>query len=204
MENILDSLKFVLSCNEFVELKPDQGFQIDLRYATTNNFVGENMYGPFNRAFLHKDAAKQLFEAHRLLQVRNPGYTFIIYDALRPRSIQWILWNHVEGTDAEMYVAQPERGSLHNFGMAVDLSVLDDKGELLDMGAGFDDFRPIAQPILEDKFLAEGILSEKHIKNRLILRNCMLDAGFIGLKHEWWHFDAMDRTVVRESFTIVE
>ena len=130
--SIVDSLNFLMKSQDFIELNRP-GFKIDLRYGSTNNFVGVNMYGPFNKAFLHKVAAEKLFAAHAKLIARHPRYSFIIYDALRPRSIQRVLWSHVEGTPGEKYIARPEPGSLHNFGFAVDLSILDEHGrELLD------------------------------------------------------------------------
>lgn len=204
-ESVLKSVDFLLGSADFVEIKPGDGFQIDLRYASENNFVGYDMYGPhFRRAFLHKIAAEMLFKALQNLRAANPEYSFIIFDALRPRSIQRVLWGHVLGTDGERYIANPDSGSLHNFGFAVDLSVLDGLGRELDMGAGFDDFRPIAQPQLEERFLAEGLLTEQHIQNRRVLKEAMHAAGFKQLPHEWWHFDAMPKAEVRSRFQIVE
>lgn len=200
---ILDSLNFLMNSTDFIELN-QPGFKIDLRYGSTNNFVGVNMYGPFNKAFLHKVAAEKLFVAHARLIAKYPKYSFIIYDALRPRSIQRVLWANVEGTPGEKYIAKPEPGSLHNFGFAVDLSVLDENGMELDMGAGYDDFRDIAQPQLEEKFLASGELTSEHISNRVILRNVMEEADFKQLAHEWWHFDALPKAEVKDRFRIVE
>ncbi len=204
MKNIVESLNFVLGHSEFKELATDSGYVIDLRYASNNNFVGQNMYGPFNRAFLHKLAAQKLDHALAHLRRSHPGYRFIIFDALRPRCIQRVLWDHVAGTASEMYVANPDRGSMHNFGMAVDLSVLDESGNELDMGAGFDDFRPIAQPEQEASFVSQGLLTPMHITNRLILREAMQAAGYTPIRHEWWHFEALPRDQVRQSFSIVE
>ncbi len=204
MASITDSLNFLLTSKDFVELREGCSFKIDLRYASTNNFVGVNMYGPFNRAFLHKVAGEKLFAAYAQLQRKNPGYKFLIFDALRPRSIQRVLWSHVEGTPGEKYIARPEPGSLHNFGFAVDLSILDSSGFELDMGAGYDDFRDIAQPQLEARFTASGELTSTHIANRLVLREAMEAAGFAQLAHEWWHFDALPKSQVKDQFTIVE
>lgn len=202
--SIIDSLNFLLRSHDFVELTDGPQFKIDLRYASTNNFVGVNMYGPFNKAFLHKFAADKLFAAVQLLQQRHPGHRFIIFDALRPRSIQRVLWDHVVGTEGEKYIAKPEPGSLHNFGFAVDLSILDPDGHELDMGAGYDDFRPIAQPQLEPQFVASGDLTGEHIQNRMILRRVMEDSGYAQLAHEWWHFDALPKSIVKEKYQIVE
>jgi D-alanyl-D-alanine dipeptidase len=201
---ILESLNFLESSADFIELKDGESFRIDLRYGTTNNFVGHNMYGPFQKAFLHKIAAEKLFRALSLLQSHHPGFRFLIFDALRPRSIQRILWSHVEGTPGEKYIARPEPGSLHNFGFAVDLTVLDDQGRELDMGAGYDDFRDIAQPQLEEKFIASGELTRDHFRNRMTLRSVMETAGFAQLAHEWWHFDALPKAEVKDRFKIVE
>lgn len=199
-----ESLTFILSSPDFVELHEGQDFHIDLRYASGDNFVGFDMYGPFRRAFLHRDAAAQLAEAVHALKRIDSRYRFVIFDALRPRSIQRILWSHVVGTENQQYIADPDKGSLHNFGFAVDLSILDENGEEFDMGAGFDDFRPVAQPQLEAKHLAEGLISAKQIDNRLILRESMQSAGFRQLPHEWWHFDARDRETVRAQYKLVE
>ena len=203
-DNILDSLKFLMDSSDFVELTEGSSFHIDLRYASANNFVGYDMYGPFRRAFLHRVAAEKLFIASQLLQSHHPGYRFIIYDALRPRSIQRVLWSAVEGTPGEKYIARPEPGSLHNFGFAVDLSILDLEGRELDMGAGFDDFREIAQPQLESRFVASGELTRAHFANRAMLRSVMETAGFTQLAHEWWHFDAMPKAEVKDRFRVVE
>lgn len=204
MSNVLDSLGYLLASRDFVELKESPDFHIDLRYNSTNNFVGRDMYGPFNRAFLHKIAAAKLQKALRELKAQNPAYRFIVYDALRPRSVQRILWSHVIGTEGEKYIANPDLGSLHNFGFAIDLSILDEAGHELDMGAGYDDFRPLAQPQLEEKFLADGTLTRRQVDNRLVLRRAMEASGFAQLAHEWWHYDALPKQEVRSKFRIVE
>jgi len=203
-DSILASLSFLEASNDFVEITDGDDFKIDLRYGTTNNFVGHDMYGPFQKAFLHKVAADKLFKALELLKSHHPDHRFLIFDALRPRSIQRVLWSHVAGTPAERYIAKPEPGSLHNFGFAVDLSILDGIGRELDMGAGYDDFRDIAQPQLEEKFIASGELTRQHFHNRMMLRSVMETAGFTQLAHEWWHFDALPRAEVKDRFKIVE
>lgn len=178
--------------------------RIDLKYATLDNFMNENVYGEFNRAFLHSHAAEKLQSAASLLSETKPGYKFIIYDVLRPRSVQWIMWRKVEGTYQQDYIANPERGSNHNFGMAVDLSILNENGEVLDMGTGFDEFDEMSQPRHEEKYLSEKKLHPAHHQNRLLLRECMETAGFKQLSTEWWHFDALPRAEIRANFKIVE
>ena len=198
------SLQFVLSSSDFVEFKDAADLTIDLRYASTNNFASKNLYGSFNRAFLHKYTADKLEKARTELRRRKPGYKFVILDALRPASIQQVLWEIVKGTEGEKYFARPELGSLHSFGFAVDLTIADTIGRELDMGAGFDDFRLIAQPKYEEKFLAEGLLNNKHLENRKLLRSLMEGAGFIQLPNEWWHYDALPKADVRAKYQIVE
>ena len=131
---------------DFVEIKPGPGIAVDLRYATTNNFTGLNLYQEFDRAYLHRDAADRLERAVHFLRQRHPEYRIVIYDALRPRSVQRKLWAHVRDTPQRIYVADPERGSVHNYGLAIDCSILDDRGVALDMGTEFDFFGPLAQP----------------------------------------------------------
>ncbi len=204
MREIARSLDFVTRSGDFIELKNGPAYALDLRYASRNNFVGVDMYGPLTRAFLHKDCAQQLQAAWSHLQTLQPGYRFVIFDALRPRSVQRVLWAHVKGTENERYIANPDKGSLHNFGFAVDLSLLDASGTELDMGAGFDDFRPLAQPQLEEQFVREGLLGPQHLRHRHLLRDVMTSAGFSQLAHEWWHFNGASGAWVRANFQIVE
>lgn len=199
-----ESLKSVRSSGDYVEIKNSDEIVLDLRYATTNNFTGQNLYGVFNRAFLRKSAAEKLHRAGANLNVVKPKYRLLIFDALRPRSVQYLLWNKVKGTDQQKYVANPQGGSIHNFGLAVDLSVVDETGRELDMGTAFDDFTALAQPALEEKFLESGKLTQQQLQNRLLLRKAMEDAGFIQLPLEWWHFDALPKAEVKKNYSIVE
>jgi D-alanyl-D-alanine dipeptidase len=198
------SLQIVLHSQDFVELIDSDYYVIDLKYATTDNFMNENVYKEFNRAFLHSHAAEKLEKAAFKLKELKPNYKFIIYDVLRPRSVQWKMWNKVKGTHQQQYIANPEEGSSHNYGMAVDLSILDDKGQVLDMGAGFDEFDDISQPQYESKFRAEKRLTSTHIENRNLLRACMEPVGFKQFSTEWWHFNALPFSEIRNHFKIVE
>lgn len=197
-------LEAISSNISFVNLSSIEGVKIDLRYATTRNFMSKNVYGDFRTAFLHREAAAMLARAVQALRRDHPGYALLIFDALRPRSAQRVLWDHVKGTDQERYVANPDRGSMHNYGCAVDLTVVDAVGKELDMGTGFDVFLPLSQPQLEEKFLASGDLKREHHQNRLLLRSAMLEGGFRQLPHEWWHYDAFSGDEVRARFQIVE
>lgn len=177
---------------------------MDLRYASTNNFMNKNVYGDFKETFLHKVAFEKLKTAAKNLTQAHPGYKFIVFDALRPQRVQRLLFAFVEKSPQEKYVANPAKGSMHSYGFAVDLSVLDPKGHELDMGTPFDDFTELSQPQKENEFLKSGKLSSQQIANRLILRKAMEEAGFKVLEHEWWHFDALPQSEVRTNYKIVE
>jgi zinc D-Ala-D-Ala dipeptidase len=188
----------------FEDISVIPGIRIDLKYATKDNFVGENVYGTFIHAYLHSSAAKKLKTALELLQNEKPGYGLLVYDALRPRSAQHVLFNKVKGTDQQQYVADPVKGSLHNYGLAVDLTITDENGAILDMGSGFDDFRPLSQPSKEEMFMQEGLLTPRQVENRKLLRRVMTNAGFISIPHEWWHFNSVTLQEARENFPVFE
>jgi D-alanyl-D-alanine dipeptidase len=200
----MGSVQSLLAAGEFVEIGGRPGIVPDLRYATASNFTGAVVHGAFERALLHKDAAAKLERAVATLRERAPDHSLLIYDALRPRSVQWLLWNHVKGTAQEPYVAEPRRGSIHNYGMAVDLTIVDGQGRELDMGSYFDDFSEQAEPRHEPELLRTGKLTKAQLANRLQLRHLMEGAGFIQMPHEWWHYDAMTRAQVEAGYRIVE
>ena len=185
---------------DFRHLDSIEGIRTDLRYATPDNFVGRDLYSPYDCAWLHVDAAAALEKAVAWLAARKPGHRFLVLDALRPQRVQEQLWAALEGTELRMYLADPARGSIHSFGMALDITILGDDGRELDMGTGFDDLTERSHPALEARLLAAGEISAQHIANRQLLREAMSHAGFIGINSEWWHFDCGDRERVRATF----
>jgi len=184
------------------KLNPD--IAVKLMYSTTDNFIGQDAYGDLETCYLVVEAAEKLSQAQKLLDQANPGYKLIVYDGLRPRSVQQIMWDLVKGTDFQPYVANPLTGSIHNYGAAIDLSIIDPNGTPLDMGTPFDFFGELAQPGLEQQFLKEGKLTEKQIANRLLLRNTMKKAGFYELSIEWWHFNAFPTKYIKANYQIIE
>ena len=114
--------------------------------------------------------------------------------------MQQQLWDALEGTGLQMYLANPARGSIHPYGMALDITLLDEQGRELDMGTGFDDMTDLSHPALEEGFLVAGRLTDAQVANRRLLREGMLAAGFFGINTEWWHFDCGDRDLVRATF----
>ena len=176
---------------DFLDISTIPGVKVELRYATENNFMKRNVYGDFRTAYLQKIAFQKLEKAAAALAKEKPGYQLLVLDAMRPRSVQRVLFSYVKGTPQEDYVANPDTGSVHNYGFAVDLTVIDAKGKELDMGTPYDDFTKLAEPQHEKAFLKDGQLTKAQLENRLILRRAMESAGFKVLPNEWWHFDAM-------------
>ena len=186
--------------SEFRHLSSIAGIAVDLRYATPNNFIGRDLYSPYDCAWLHVDAAAALERVVARLKEQRPGCTVLVLDALRPQRVQQQLWDALEGTGLQMYLANPERGSIHSYGMALDITILDEAGRELDMGTGFDDMTELSHPRLEEGFLQTGALTEAQVANRRLLRDAMFQAGFVGINTEWWHFDCGDRNLVRQTF----
>lgn len=188
---------------DFRHLSAVEGIGIDLRYATADNFVGRDLYNPLDCAWLHRDAAAALERAVAWLAMRRSDHRLLVLDALRPQRVQEQLWQALQGTELLGYIAEPGRGSIHSFGMAVDITIVDAAGRELDMGTGFDDLSERSHPALEDRLLAAGELEMQHVANRQLLRDAMFQAGWVGIHSEWWHFDCGDRVLVRQNYTRV-
>ena len=184
----------------FRHLSTIAGIAVDLRYATPNNFIGRDLYSPFDCAWLHRDAAAALEQAVAWLARHAPGHTLLVLDALRPQRVQQQLWDALDGTGLRIYLADPARGSIHSYGMALDVTLLDAAGHELDMGTGFDDMTDLSHPALEEGFLLAGALGDTQVAHRRLLRAAMVQAGFVGINTEWWHFDCGDRNQVRQTF----
>jgi D-alanyl-D-alanine dipeptidase len=198
MNSFADQISWIEK--NFTEIHPGPQVALDLKYATTDNFAGENLYAGFHRCFLHPVAAKKFAHACEILARKHPDLQFRIWDALRPRSVQARMFAFLRGGPYQDYVAAPDPGSLHNYGMAIDLTLQKKSGETLEMGTDFDDFRDLAQPKFEEKFRASGELSEAALGHRLWLRGILEEAGFRVLPHEWWHFNALPAEQVHGFF----
>lgn len=188
---------------DFRALASIDGIKVDLRYASANNFVGRDLYSPLDCAYIHRDAARALERVVAWLKRERKDVSPLILDAMRPQRVQEALWQALAGTGLRLYLAEPKRGSIHSFGMAVDITLIDKSGRELDMGTPFDDLTELSHPAKEALFLAEGKLTPTHLANRKLLRNAMIHAGFHGINTEWWHFDCGDRVKVRAEFARV-
>ena len=163
---------------ELVELKHTvPNLVLDIRYATTNNFTGQQLY-PQARCFLRGEPAKQLRRVQA--ELAQSGFGLKIFDGYRPLSVQRKMW---EVFPQPGYVADPRKGSRHNRGAAVDVTLirLADGSELL-MPTPYDDFTERAHR----NFMQ---LPAEAIRNRQLLEQVMARHGFVGLPTEWWHFD---------------
>jgi D-alanyl-D-alanine dipeptidase len=189
----------IASHPDFRALASLPDIEVDLRYAGPDNFVGRSVYGGLDCAWLRREAAEALVNASQWLARQRPGYRLLVLDALRPQRVQEALYAELAGTPLALYLAHPERGSIHSFGMAVDLTVLDPQGAEVDMGTGFDEMTLISHPDHEAEHLALGLLTAAQVTERGWLRAAMRQAGFHGISTEWWHFDFGDRVAVRRD-----
>ena len=182
----------------------DKTIKVDLVNSNPDcNFFRENFYSGLRKAYLKKEVAKKLSLAQICLKSKYPDYYLLIMDAARPRSVSRLMYKKMKGTKFEKYVANPYKGSMHNYGIAVDITIVDSRGKEIDMG-----FSPFYKSTLAI-YLGYGKLrifglSEKQGQNRKLLADIMKEAGFIPLSHEWWHFNGMPKNVAREKYQIIE
>ncbi|HSM60609.1 MAG TPA: M15 family metallopeptidase, partial [Longimicrobiales bacterium] len=165
---------------ELVTLDPT--IRLDIRYASTNNFMGEVFY-PEPRAFLQRPAAEALVRAHRWLGER--GYGLLVHDGYRPWYVTKMFWDATpEGM--KVFVADPASGSRHNRGAAVDLTLYDRAtGEPVEMPGGYDEFSPRSFPDYPGG-------TSRQRWHRELLREAMEREGFTVYEAEWWHFDYVE------------
>ncbi|MFM6935726.1 MAG: M15 family metallopeptidase, partial [Flavobacteriales bacterium] len=146
IENLIDpSIVSAFPLVDVQDLNP--AIVVELKYATTDNFMGMVLYERLKSAYLQKDVAERLSKVQIYLSKLKPGYRLCIYDALRPVSVQQKMWDALDSlppVERGKFVSNPKNRSLHNLGAAVDLTILDQDGKALDMGANYDDIRQIA------------------------------------------------------------
>lgn len=150
----------------------------DLRYATKNNFTGKKLYKQDESTFARLPVVNALKKVQE--ELRTAGLSLKIWDAYRPYSITKKMWDLVGD---ERYVANPSKGSNHNRGLAVDVTLMDTKnGVELNMGTGYDNFTDTAHHSFTD-------LPADILQNRKLLKQVMEKHGFKALETEWWHFN---------------
>jgi zinc D-Ala-D-Ala dipeptidase len=164
----------------FVNLKSYNSlFAYDLKYATNDNFLKQAVYD-CPECYLRLKTAKALIEANN--EFISLGYKIKLFDCYRPLSIQKKMWEIVSNPN---YVADPSKGSIHNRGCAIDITLVDLKGNELDMGTKFDFFG-------EESSHNYKKLSDKVLNNRQLLKKIMLKHNFKSFDSEWWHYNLTD------------
>jgi len=183
MRNILTIYAMILGLivqaqqSDFVRLKDlSEDFVLDMRYATANNFLKQQVYD-CGECYLRKATAKALVKAQE--EFKQHGYRIKLFDCYRPLSVQKKMWKILPGTD---YVANPAKGSKHNRGAAVDLTLVDKNGKELNMGTGFDYFGKKAHHTYTD-------LPKEVLANRRLLKEVLAKHNFKSIYSEWWHYE---------------
>ncbi len=190
----LDSLD---SHKKLIDLKKlDEEFKLDVRYASTNNFMRSKFYVN-ERAFFNMSAADRLIEAKN--ELKELGYGIIVYDAYRPWFVTKMFW---EGTPENLkhFVANPENGSSHNKGCAIDIGLYDiETGKSIDMISGYDEFTERAYP----NYMG-GSKKQRDIRDILI--KVMEKNDFTVYEYEWWHFNynKCDSGIMNYSFSEID
>jgi D-alanyl-D-alanine dipeptidase len=165
---------------ELVEIiRLDSSIHLDIRYATRNNFTGKKMYG-IAGAFLQKPAAEALVNVSR--ELRPLGYGLLVFDGYRPWSVTKKFWK-ITPKNKRHFVADPRKGSRHNRGCAVDLTLYElSTGRMVEMTGEYDEMTKRSYPDYQGG-------SSMQRQNRDLLRSRMEANGFTVYPYEWWHFD---------------
>ena len=183
----------------------DPTLQVSLMYARADNFVGSVLYDDLRQAYLHPEAAAALVKAQKRLKQLRPELSLKIYDAARPMHIQQKMWNKVKNTSMKIYVSNPAHGGgLHNYGLAVDITLCDAKGDSLPMGTKIDHLGIAAHIDQESQLVAKGTISKRAQQNRQLLRQVMRYAGFKPLRTEWWHFNFKSRAEAKRLYKVIK
>ena len=182
----------------------DKTIKVDLVNSDPdNNFFRENYYNGLNKAYLRREVAEKLSSAQKYLKSQSPRYSILIMDAARPRSVSQLMYDKMKGTKFEKFVANPNKGSMHNYGIAVDVTIVDGNDEEIDMG-----FTPFYKSNLSIYWgyakLKMFDLSEAQKKNRKLLLTIMKQAGFLPLSYEWWRFNGIPKDEARKKYRIIE
>ena len=182
----------------------DPTIHVSLMYARPDNFCGVVLYSDLREAFLHPEAMKALQKAQAYLKQLRPDLSLKVYDAARPMHIQQRMWDEVKHTSKAIYVSNPAHGGgMHNYGMAVDITLCTLKGDTLDMGTKIDYMGKAAHIDNEAALVSAHIISPEARRNRQLLRQVMRYGGFTPLRTEWWHFNKCSRAVAKKYYKVI-
>lgn len=178
--------------------------RISLMYTRADNFTGKVLYDNLKEAYLHPITMEALRKADKRLRELRPDLRLMVMDATRPMSVQQKMWDAVKNTNHSFYVSNPRNGGgLHNYGLAVDLTLCDLNGDTLTMGVKIDNMTSLSHIDKEDLLLKQGKISREAYDNRRLLREVMRYAGFKALRTEWWHFNIRTRVQAKRYFKVV-
>ncbi len=182
------------------------GVEVYMVYATPYNFMGRVLYDGLDEAYLVPEAIEKLKKANEILRKRRLDLHLVVYDAARPRSIQQQMWEVVENTELQDFVANPNKrgGGPHNYGIAVDVTLVDCTGHPIPMGSEYDYFGDRARVDLEAKLLEMGEITHRELANRQLLREIMTEAGWHTISSEWWHFNAMPLSEASQKLSVIK
>ncbi len=196
----------------------DPTIKVALMYARSDNFCHRILYKDLRQAYVLPQCATALKRAQSELKRRRPDLSLCIFDATRPMSVQQTMWDMVKHTPAYFYVSNPARGGgMHNYGMAVDISICkaswnEDEWhagttpcriDTVAMGTKIDHMGIASHIDKEAMLVAKGVLNRKVLANRQLLREVMQVAGFTPLPTEWWHFNLCSRAWAKQNLTVV-
>lgn len=177
---------------------------VSLMYSRPDNFCGVVLYGDLREAYLHPVAAKAIRRAQKYLKSIRPDLSLIIFDAARPMSIQQKMWDKVKNTSKYYYVSNPAHGGgMHNYGLAVDVSLCNLKGDTISMGTKVDYMGSAAHIDKEASLVSHHRITRQEEANRLLLRKVMRYAGWRALQTEWWHFNWCSRATARKYYKAI-
>ena len=183
----------------------DPSIHVSLMYSRPDNFCGVVLYDDLREAYLHPEAMKALKKAQEYLKKFRPDLSLKVYDAARPMTIQQKMWNKVKNTSKDIYVSNPAHGGgMHNYGMAVDITLCKLNGDTIDMGTKVDYMGAAAHIDKENELVLYGRISRHALQNRVLLRKVMRYGGFKPLRTEWWHFNKCSRAVAKKYYKVIK
>lgn len=184
----------------------DSSIKVKLKYADTSNFLKRDFYDGLTKAYFPCEVATRICNAQYFLKQYNSSFSLLILDAARPLHVQQMMWDSLRMPPDKKfnYLAPAYNVSLHNYGCAVDITIIDSTGKELDMGSEFDHFGKLSEPAYEWQFLKSGELSKEAWKNRKLLRKVMQSAKLNPITSEWWHFNFCSKEYAAAAFTLIK
>jgi D-alanyl-D-alanine dipeptidase len=185
----------------------DSSIKVDLQYAGISNFLKKDFYDGLRKAYFPCEMAIKICNAQYYLKQVNTNYSLLILDASRPLHIQQMMWDSLEMPPEKKYnyLSPPSSISLHNYGCAIDATIIDLlTGKKLDMGSAYDHFGKLSEPACEWQFIKSGELSREAFENRKLLRKIMQMAKLNPITSEWWHFNYCTKEFAAVNFKLIK